>query len=204
MNEKIEFWLKNLSLYALNADVHCSREEKVIGKEMMGTRYVNLALKGLLTEMHADLGYEYKKSVEDSVVLEGGLQVLLFKLGDEYYYTDLSLIHEVITYPKNNYYHFDVKDNAPMVGIINWYEGMMPIIQSHLLIGEDNLEENYALIYDIDKEMFAFTISDFIGKFEIEPNVYGEIIHVNQRKFTCLEFVSYEKQLIQTRLNFKL
>lgn len=43
-----KIWLNNLKLFALNSEVHCSREEKPIKQELIGTRNVNLAFNEMI------------------------------------------------------------------------------------------------------------------------------------------------------------
>jgi len=210
--DKIEFWLKNLQLFALNSEVQCSREEKVIKQELIGTRHVNFAFNQMLKHMHDDLSYPYENVVNQPVVIVDGRQVLLFKIGDDNYYTDITAIHEVLRYPTKNYNQIKINDNAPMVGILNWYEGLVPMIQTHLLLEEKKVEvkekveveENYLLVYDIGKEIFAFTITQVFPKHEIEKSVFGKDFEINDQFFKFFDFMSYEKRLIEIRLKFKL
>lgn len=202
--DKVEFWLRNLKLFALNSEVHCSREEKIIKQELIGTRNVNLAFNEMIKHMHSDMGFQYENIVKQPIVIKGGKQILLFTIGMNNYYTDISAIHEIITYPTRNYNQFKVNENPPMVAILNWYEGLVPVIQTHKLIEEELSEENYLLIYDINKEIYAFTITKIYPKHEIDSSLYGKEIEIDDKKIKYLDFSSYEKQLIDVRMKLKM
>lgn len=76
--ETIESWLKNLKLFSLNSDVQCSREEKALNQQLIGTRHVNLAFKEMIKHMHCDLEIKDTNFDCKPVVLENGIQILLF------------------------------------------------------------------------------------------------------------------------------
>lgn len=137
LTDKVEKWLKSLKLFALNSEVHCSREEKEINIELIGTRHVNLAFNQMIKHMHSDLGFEYDNAVVDSPVIEGGNQILLFTIGGNNYYTDISKIHEIIVYPAKNYNEFKLNDSSVIISILNWYEGLVPVINTGMLLKQD-------------------------------------------------------------------
>ena len=203
-NDKVGRWLNNLKLFAINAEIHCSREEKVINQECVGTRHVNLAFNEMIKHMHKDLNFQNENDLSQQVIIEGGNQVLLFSIGDNNYYTDISLIHELIAYPTTNYNEIRISDNLPMVSILNWYEGLIPLIDTDLLIDKESTDKNYLIIYDIGKEIFAFTISNFYPKHEIESSSYGESIEINGHYFELLDLSSYENELIKLRMKMVL
>lgn len=204
VKDKVEFWLNNLKLFALNSEVHCSREEKVIKQELFGTRNVNLAFNEMVKQMHFDMKYQYENVVSQPAIIEGGRQILLFTIGSNNYYTDISAIHEIVTYPTRNYNQFKINENPPMIAILNWYEGLVPVIQTHVLLEENLAEENYLLIYDVGKEIYAFTTTKIYTKHEIERSSYGKEIEINDQKFKYLDFSSYENKLIEVRMKFKM
>ena len=200
-DEKVERWLQNLRIFAINSEIHCSREEKQIKQECIGTRHVNLAFNDMLKYMHGDFDLPYKNHLDQQLVLEGGRQILLFKIGNNNYYTDISLIHELLTYPTKNYHEMCVDDCLPIKSILNWYEGLVPVIYTDALLNEETDDRNYLIIYDIGKEIFAFTLSDFYQKYEIEPSEYGKTIHINKQSYKFLDLSSYEKELVKLRMN---
>lgn len=153
--------------------------------------------------MHEDMEVQYQSVVNPPAIIEGGKQILLFSIGTGYYYTEISLIHEIITYPTNNYHMFDVMDNLPMTGILNWYEGLVPIIKTGFLLEEEGREDNYLLIYDIGKEIFAFTVTDIFFKHEVDPLLYGKELKINNSVFNFLDFESFEDKLINLRMGLK-
>lgn len=200
LEDKVENWLKNLKLFALNSEVQCSREEKAIKQELIGTRHVNVAFNEMIKHMHLDMACQYDNIVSQPVVIEGGMQVLLFTIGNNHYYSDISAIHEILTYPTKNYNQFKVIDNPPMVGILNWYEGLVPVIQTHILLEEISADENYLLVQDIGKEIYAFSVTKIFTKHEIERSSYGQEITIDDQNFSFLDFSSYENQLIAIRM----
>lgn len=202
--EKIDLWLDRLKLFAVNAEVHCAREERAFHQEHIGTRHVNQAFNHMIQHMHHDLEVPYDARFATAQVIEGGKQILLFTIGDNAYYTDIAEIHEVIAYPTQNYKQYPVSHNAPMVGILNWYEGLIPVIQTHALLNLPTSKEKYLLVYDIEKEIFGFTITTFYAKHEIEPNLYGQSLTVGEQTFNCLDFSEYAKSLIQIRMGLTL
>lgn len=202
--EKVKLWLERLKRFAINAEIHCSREEKVIRQELIGTRHVNMAFNEMLRQMHQDFGCNYERVVDSPKVLKGGMQILLFAIGENHFYTDLSAIHEILSYPTQNYNQFTIQDNLPMVGILNWYEGMIPIIRTHELLNEKDSDESVLLVYDVGKEIYGFTVSHIYSKHEIESSLYGSTIQVKDFVFKYLDFNHFEKQLIATRMRLKL
>lgn len=203
-DKKVEMWLDNLKLFALNAEVHCSREERVVGQELVGTRNVNVAFDGMIKHMHADLNIMNKNIFIEPVIVPGGRQVLLFSIGGNNYYSDISEIHEIIKYPTNNYKQFNVEDHMPMVGILNWYEGLVPVMKTYSLLELEETQDKYLLVNDIGKEIYGFTVTDIYSKYEIERDLFGEELVISELKFKCIDFGTYEKQLINTRMNLKL
>jgi len=203
LKEKVDFWLKNLKLFSLNSEIQCSREEKILKQELIGTRHVNLAFKEMIKHMHCDMEIENYSVINSPVVKENGVQILLFAVGDVNYYTDITLIHEILKYPTKNYNQFAIT-NPPMVGILNWYEGLVPVIQTSMMIKNDIAVENFMLVYDIGKEIFAFTVSDVYEKHEIESSFYSNDLTIGDRVFKHLDFESYEMSLIQTRMKMKI
>lgn len=200
LEDKVESWLKNLKLFALNSEVQCSREEKGINQELIGTRHVNLAFNEMIKHMHADLDCQYENIISQPLVIAGGMQVLLFTIGNHHYYADISANHEILTYPTKNYQQFRINDNPPMIGILNWYEGLVPVIQTHILLEETFAQENYLLVQDIGKEIYAFTVTKIYAKHEIERSSYGQEITIDDQSFSYLDFSNYENQLIAIRM----
>jgi chemotaxis signal transduction protein len=199
-NNKTKKWLKNLRLFGINSEIHCSREEKVLNQECVGTRHVNLAVK----HMHNDFDFQYENDLNHQLVFEDGKQILLFSIGEEDYYTDISFIHELIVYPTNNYKEMQVSGCLPLTSILNWYEGLIPVIYTDSLINNEFYDKDYLIIYDIGKEIFAFTITNFYQKFEIENSTYGKSIELSDKIFKFLDFCSYEDLLIKLRMNIML
>lgn len=204
LDDKVEFWLNNLKVFALNSEVQCSREGKLLGQELIGTRHVNVAFNDMIKHMHSDLGFEYREVISKPQVIEGGCQILLFSIGDGDFYTDISGIHEILTYPTKNYVQYTVEDNSPMVGILNWYEGLIPVIQTHDLIKKKSNEENFLLVYDIGKEIYGLTVTNVYAKHEIERSLNGSQIDIDGRQFSYLDFSIYATQLFEVRLTTKL
>ena len=64
LNDKVEFWLNNLKLFAINAEIHCSREEKVLKQEHIGTRNVNLAFNEMIKHMYTDIASYEEQLIE--------------------------------------------------------------------------------------------------------------------------------------------
>ena len=207
IDEKLEKWLNHLRLFGLNAQVHCSREEKTLGQEHIGTRHVNVAYHQMIKHMHSDMNLPYAHELPFDHVVEGGKQVLLFQLGDANYYTDLSAIHEILTYPVKNYRQFQVEGNFPMTGLLNWYEGIIPVIHSQGLLEESASEYSdaqFLLVYDVGKEIYGFTVTRVLSTYEIDASTYGADFQMDHQVFKCLDYTKYEKTLIQNRLSLQM
>lgn len=203
-DKKIEKWLDNLKLFSLNAEVHCSREEKAIEKELIGTRYVNLAFKGMIEHMHSDFDVHYEDIATENRVIEGGKQILLIMVGEAYYYTDISMIHEIVVYPAKRYNQFNVKENPTIMGILNWYEGLVPVIRTHELLDEASIDEKFMLITDIGKEIYALAVTEVYSKYEVEISEYGKDLVINERHFKYIDFQSYENTLRDIRMKIEI
>lgn len=203
LKDKVVKWLDNLKLFSLNAEVHCSREEKALNLEFTGTREVNIAFNEMIKHMHQDLGFEYEGAITESTLIKGGRQILIFEIGERGYYTDITALHEVMTYPSRQYNQVSLKEEWPMIGILNWYEGLVPVIETHGLLGEPKSENKYLLIYDIGKEIFAFTVTKVYPKHEIKSSVFGQDICLDGREFKYANLERFEKHLIDMRLKIK-
>lgn len=204
IEDKVKKWLDNLRLFAVNSAVHCSREEKVLKQEQIGTRNVYFAFNEMIKHMHSDFNIEWENVINESAIIEGGSQILLFGIGDNYFYSDISVIHEVISYPSKNYNEISISNNNKVIALLNWYEGLIPVIQTDIFLNESQGENNFLLVCDIGKEIFAFSVSTIYQKHEIYKEIYSSDIEVDGRVFRFLDFGKYEDQLVNLRMNLKL
>lgn len=92
----------------------------------------------------------------------------------------------------------------PMIGVLNWYEGLVPVIKTSEIINIESADEHYLFVYDIGKEIFAFIVSDVYDKQEIESSSYGKDLTIEGYVFKYVDFGSFESSLIQNRLRMKL
>ena len=173
----------------------------LFGLELIDTRHVNLCFDELIFEMSEDFGLNIDNLHNENNIFEHSKQLIIFTISNQYYFTELKFIHEIINIKKRDKYIFKFNENELFYGILNWYEGLVPLVKTDVLINNKQDNFSHCVIIDVKKEKYGFIIDKIIQKIEIRENDMKEKISIGNITVKYINFEIYYEKLYKERLN---